>query len=274
MTAEDHLEQVREIGALDDGDIDLADSALILAALDRPDARIDDYRGHLDSLAAETGRAASGTVAAGDRAAALRTVVFASHGYEGDTATYDDVQNANLMSVIDRRRGLPVALGILCIHAARAQGWEIAGINFPSHFLLRLGGTDDGVVIDPFHGADVMDDAAMERRLRDMHGPDARLHPGFLRAVGNRDILLRLQNNIKLRALHGQDLERALAVVEWMAVLAPQEDGLQMELAIIQAETGQVRAAIDVLEKLRERGGGVEGHTVSGLLQDLKGKLN
>ena len=102
--------------------------------------------------------------------------------------------------------------------------------------------------------------------------------PAFTRASSapsaTADILLRLQNNIKLRALHGQDLERALAVVEWMAVLAPQEDGLQMELAIIQAETGQVRAAIDVLEKLRERGGGVEGHTVSGLLQDLKGKLN
>ena len=155
-----------------------------------------------------------------------------------------------------------------------AQGWAIAGINFPSHFLLRLGGADDGVVIDPFYGGEVMDEAAMEQRLKEMHGPDTRLSPGFLRPVGNRDILLRLQNNIKLRALHGQDLERALAVVERMVTLAPGEDGLHMEMAIMRAETGQVKAAIEALEELRQRGGGIEGHAITGLLQELKEKLN
>ncbi len=274
MTSEVHLDRLREIGARDDTDIDLADTALILAALDRPEALIDDYRDHLVGLVTETGQAISGTATPGDQAAALRAVVFENHDYAGDTETYDDVRNANLMSVIDRRRGLPVALGILCIHAARAQGWAIAGINFPSHFMLRLGSADDGVVIDPFYGGDVMDEPAMERRLKDMHGPDTRLSPGYLRPVCNRDILLRLQNNIKLRALRGQDLERALAVVERMVILAPDEDGLQMEMAIMRAETGQVKAAIDALEKLRQRGGGVEGHAITGLLQELKGKLN
>ena len=60
------------------------------------------------------------------------------HRLLGDDQTYDDLENANLISVIDRRRGLPVALSILYIHAARRQGWPVEGSNFPGHFLIRL----------------------------------------------------------------------------------------------------------------------------------------
>ena len=42
--------------------------------------------------------------------------------YRGDEETYDDLDNANLMRVIERRKGLPVALGILYLYAARSQG--------------------------------------------------------------------------------------------------------------------------------------------------------
>ena len=52
--------------------------------------------------------------------------------YRGDSETYDDTQNADLIRVIRRRRGLPVALGILYLHAARAQGWPAVGLNFPN----------------------------------------------------------------------------------------------------------------------------------------------
>jgi len=269
MTAEAHMDALRAIGSGADDAVDIADTALILAALDRPEAAIEDYRDYLKTLAEDTARAETG-----DRADALRRALFDAHAYAGDAETYDDPMNANLMHVIDRRRGLPVALGILCIHAARAQGWAITGINFPSHFLLRMGDESDGVFIDPFHGAAVMSEDDLELRLREMHGPDARMQAGFLRPVGNRDILLRLENNIKLRALHGQDMERALAVVERMYLLAPAVDGLRMEKALILAETGQIKAAIDALEELRERGGGVQGQALASMLQDLKGRLN
>ena len=59
------------------------------------------------------------------RVAALARTLVGRHGYAATTSTYDDLQNANLMRVIDRKRGLPVALGILYIHAARRQGWTM-----------------------------------------------------------------------------------------------------------------------------------------------------
>ena len=67
-----------------------------------------------------------------------RDLIDGRFGYEGDRLTYDDPQNADLMAVIDRRRGLPVALGILYIHAARAGGFAAQGLHTPEPFLLLL----------------------------------------------------------------------------------------------------------------------------------------
>src|SRR3546814_18868046 len=84
------------------------------------------------------------------------------------------MSNADMMRVIDRRRGLPVALGILYLHGARAQGWPICGLNFPGHFLLRLDLGAERTIIDPFHGGETRDAAALRALLKTMAGEAAR----------------------------------------------------------------------------------------------------
>ena len=117
------LQQLREAISTEDADIDLAETALLLAALDDPSVDLVPYRQHLDLLASDIGattRHGSGLIECID---ALRAVVYTTHGYSGDRRSYDDIQNANLIRVIDRRCGIPVSLGIICIHAWRVQGW-------------------------------------------------------------------------------------------------------------------------------------------------------
>ena len=65
---------------------------------------------------------------------ALAEVIARSYGYRGDTESYDDLQNADLVRVIERRKGLPVALSILYLDVARRQGWEAEGLAFPGAF--------------------------------------------------------------------------------------------------------------------------------------------
>src|SRR5207237_10819284 len=84
------------------------------------------------------------------RAHAINEISLLKYVYSGDELTYDDLQNGNLMRVVDRRKGLPVALGILYLHTARAQGWESVGLAFPGHFLVRLGDGPDRLMLDPF----------------------------------------------------------------------------------------------------------------------------
>ena len=104
---------LRALGRRPDDDIDLGEGALALASLDRPQADLGAARAHIAGMAGEVGRRAGRQAALEDRRAALVEVVRRRCGYRGDAATYDDLRNANLIDVIDRRKGLPVALGIL-----------------------------------------------------------------------------------------------------------------------------------------------------------------
>lgn len=244
------LGHLRNVGATPGTQLDIADTALVLAALDRPDADLDNYRRYLAQLGDETARRAPAQAPLAARSEILAEIVYRTHGYAGDTETYEDVQNANLMRVIDRRKGLPVALGILCMHAARAAGWEIEGLNFPSHFLLQLTRGSDRLIVDPFDAARPMDVPALRRRLKDMMGADAELEASHCIAVQDRDILLRLQNNIKVRALQKEDFARAAEILDSMMMLAPASPGLVREFAALQARQGNIKRAIEATDKL------------------------
>ncbi|UCH75577.1 MAG: hypothetical protein JSU82_07025, partial [Rhodospirillales bacterium] len=107
---EDAETLLRRIGRDAESRIDIAGVALVLAGLDRPGVPLARYRDHLDLLVDDLRRAAADAESLEARILAVREILFAAYGYEGDRRTYDDLQNANLMRVIDRRRGLPVAL--------------------------------------------------------------------------------------------------------------------------------------------------------------------
>ena len=241
-------EALRRVGREDDSKIDLAEAALMLAVFDRPGAPIDAYRDHLGQLAVKTVEALRGCDSLEEKIDAVNAVLFKRHGYQGDSETYDDMQNANLIRVIDRRKGLPVALGILYIHVARAQGWRCNGTNFPVHFLVYLESDEAVTMIDPFFGGQVVDRDALERRLESLTGKGAELEPEHCAAVGNRAVLIRLQNNIKVRAIQGGDLARAAEILHTMVLIAPDQAAPRFELAALRTRQGEVKAAIRLLE--------------------------
>lgn len=244
---------LRETGARPDAEIDLAEAALALALLARP-AAVDPqpYRAHLAALARAAGAAlpATATRPLDARTAALAEALAVRHGYAGDRETYDDLRNADLISVIERRRGLPVALGILYLHAARAQGWPAHGLNFPGHFLIRLEAGAEAAILDPFAGGRRLEAADLRALVRELAGAEAELVPAHHAAADNRAILLRLQNNIKVRLLRAGRAGEALAVVERMLLLAPAMWELHREAGLLQAGLGNLRAAIAAFERV------------------------
>lgn len=266
-------EILREIGTRSDDDIDLAEGALALAALDRPGVALDRYRDHIALLADDVGDALSGKgVTLSD---ALNNVVLKSHGYCGDMLTYDDIQNANLMRVIDRKKGLPVALGILYLHAARAHGFAADGINFPGHFMIRIGEDGARLIIDPFNEGIERSVVDLRELLKATAGMEAELAPEHYAAVGNRDILVRLQNNIKARHERAGRPEDALRVVEGMLMFAPDMIPLWREAGVIHARIGNLGAAIEAFQTIVERADtDAARHDAAAIVQKLKSRLN
>ena len=262
-------------GVRPESDIDLATTALALAALDRPRVSLGRYQGHLDDLANDTARRAGHARDAEDRTTVLAEVLAGEYGYEGDLATYDDLQNANLMRVIDRRRGLPVALGILYIHAARAQGWPMVGINFPGHFLLRMDGDGEPVIVDPFDPGRRLESNDLRVLFKRLAGDDAELDTRFFEPIGNREILLRLQNNIKSRAIRAGDTGRAANTLKSMIRVAPDHVNSWYELGLLEAQSDNLLAAITALETFLDRSHqDAAKHQAATLIQELRTKLN
>jgi regulator of sirC expression with transglutaminase-like and TPR domain len=270
------------VGAQEDSAIDIAQAGLALAALDRQRSTPETYHEHLAAIDAEMRNAAAGAEcnAEGDaglyaRATTLSKVLAGTFSYQGDRVTYDDLQNANLMHVIDRRKGLPVALAILYIHAARSQGWPIEGVNFPGHFVVRLHNAGRAVILDPFAGGEPCTTADLRRKLKAAAGEKAELQPEHYAAVGNRDILLRLENNLKIRLIQEGDLEKAAAALERMLLIAPKHAPLYREAGLIQARLGNLNAARGALERFLEvSDNDSQRHHVARLIQDLGQQLN
>jgi regulator of sirC expression with transglutaminase-like and TPR domain len=274
MKKDDPAEYLRAAGEAGEGPSDIAETALMLAALDHPDRSLAPYRAHLKEMAERCNDTIKMLATVEEAAHAISTLLVGIYGYDGDRMSYDDPLNADLMAVIDRRRGLPVALGILYIHAARGAGLRAEGVSSPGHFLLRIAYQGDEMMIDPFNGG-----VAVERES--LGGPPrlagASLDdPRVSTAVNDAEVLLRLENNVKLRAINKGERQRALEVAKRMALIAPRRPDLWLDLARLNEAVGSLGAASRSYEAcLALTGQGTDLHNEAAIsLSSLKRKLN
>jgi regulator of sirC expression with transglutaminase-like and TPR domain len=257
MTREEAEAALGAIGRRPDSDFALFEAALLCAIHDDP-AR--------DAAAA---RAVAHEAA--DRLArrlesqscdeALADALCTDLDFTGDVLTYDDLANADLISVCARRKGLPVALGVVFLTAARACGLDLQGADFPAHFLLRLESDEGPLAVDPFAGGRVVMPSELIRRA---------LHAGLppraaddleelMSPVADRRVLIRLQNNVYARAFHGGDFPRAERAAIRRALLAPEDHRPWIDVAAAREAQGAITGAMDAFSRASELSGGEGG---------------
>ena len=268
---------LQSVGNGPEHELDIAGAALHLAALTRSKVDLDPAELHLDTLTRDVAARAQieAPVSAEAAAGILAGVVAGENQYRGDDQTYDDLQNADLLSVIERRKGLPVALGILYIHVARAQGWRAFGLNFPGHFLIALEFEGSRAILDPFHEGVCRTPPELRELLKMVTGQDAELSADVFAPVPDRGVLLRLLSNIRLRLLQMRRLEDASETIDAMLLIAPQQPELWRDAGMLQAQLGNLGAAIEALETAIARDpNGTRQQETAALLQHLRQRLN
>lgn len=278
MTAAREIrERLARLATLADDAIDVTEAALLLSRLARPRALVDPYRRHLARLVADAGLYLAGADAdaVGLRAEALTQVLARRYGYRAAEADDGEPDDADLMRVIDGRRGTPAALGVLYLHVARGQGWPATGLAFPQRFLVRIEAPAGRLILDPGQGGGEVTAADLRALLKAATGLQAELQPSHYRALGNREILLRLSDERKARLLGRERLDDALAAVETMLSFAPATARLWREAGILNARLDRLEAAVAALEEyMRHDTGDVARYRASVLLQELRGRLS
>ena len=243
---------ILQLGLLDEEAIQLDAAALDLAALDHPGTDLGRYVALLSEMTARLAEAGDEAASAEAQATALADVVAGEYGFAGDRATYDDPDNADLIRVIDRRRGLPVSLSILYVAAARRVGWMADALNTPGHVLVRVGPDTAPVLIDPFNGGAMISTPQLAGLLSQVLGRSTTPAAEHIAPMANRAVLVRLLMNQATRAEAAGDAERALTLYQRMTVVAPGTGHAWWERARLELRAGNIAAARGSLSAMLE----------------------
>jgi regulator of sirC expression with transglutaminase-like and TPR domain len=138
-------------------------------------------RSRLDELGEQLASLASGGSAELE-AWACGELLGGREGLAGDREEYDNPDNSMLDLVLERRRGLPIALSVVYVAAARRAGIEqLAGVGLPGHFVVAHFGASPPLVLDPFSGGVRVSVQAPAQRLVRPWSP----HETALRMLNN-----------------------------------------------------------------------------------------
>ena len=125
--------------------VPLDEAALAIAAHGSENLDADFVLARLDDLGARVSEPRRGE---------LCRVLFGEVGLRGNDVDYYEPENSFLDHVLERGVGIPISLAVVMIEVGRRAGIPLAGVNAPSHFLVR--DETDGALLDPFNrGAEV-----------------------------------------------------------------------------------------------------------------------
>ncbi len=216
------LPSFSELAAVPDAPLDALSLALAaeLRAVDAGRAMAT-----LDELGAELSSDAERTAGnADEQARACADLLGGAHGFAGDREDYDLPDNSMLDLVLERRRGLPILLSVLYVEVGRRAGVPLAGVGLPGHFVVGHFGTGPPLLLDPFNGGAIVEEAVAET---------------FLRPWRSSEIAMRMLNNLVASYQRRGDLGGAIRAAGMRLALPAQEtlrDGLRAELRAMQAQ--------------------------------------
>ena len=220
MSKIDPMQHFQGLADCQDEQINLAESALAIAATEYYDLDPGPWIEALDRLAARVH--AGPEFSALTNIAAINQVLFEQENFCGNREEYDDPRNSFLNDVLDRKKGIPITLSLIYTEVARRKGLPITGVGFPGHFLVKHPGPPAEIVIDPYNQGTILSHADCSALLKDGFGPEAELKPEYFASATKKQILARMLNNLKGSYYRRNNYTKVLAMIE--LALAAGED--------------------------------------------------
>ena len=181
----------------------LDEAALLMSAALQPGLEVDDWLLALDGLAERCPDPSPDGVA---------RHLFDDERFAGNRRAYYDWRNSCLDRVIASRTGIPISLSVLMIEVSKRLGVELRGVGMPAHFLVRPA-DDPEVFFDPFDSGRRLDRHGVRVLFEQVTGDQVPWNDRYLAPTPNRDIVIRMLNNLK-SVFAGRDAVRLAIVMD------------------------------------------------------------
>lgn len=238
---------VNEVDQADER-INLARAALLIAKEEYPQLSVQRHLGYLDQLTEEVrDRIADETAPLVILEELLRTL-YERNGFQGNREAFYDPRNAFISDVLDRKKGVPLTLGIILLEVGWRLNLPLEGVNFPGHFFVRYHGVAVRLLVDPFNRGRIWFEDQAQELLDRVYGGMVRVRPRFLKIANRREILVRLLTHLKGIYLNIQDNDRALATIERILVIHPTAAGQIRDKGTLLAKMGRSTEALEQLQ--------------------------
>lgn len=231
-----------------DAEIDLAAAYLMVAEDEYPLLDIASYLRRLDRMGEEVRDLVGAERHPSTVAVALVRYLFRDLGFEGAADEYFDPRASYLNEVMDRRKGIPISLSIVYMEVARRAGFQVDGVGLPGHFIVKHPQPGGDLFVDPFNRGAVLSREDCAQKVGEIYNGAVAFEPYMLGAVTKRQILARAIHNLKTIYAAGRQREKALAMVEFLLILAPWDLEEIRDRGMLRFQLGDAEGAIADLE--------------------------
>ena len=228
--------------------VDLARIALEIAGDAYPGLEIEAYLVRIAELAERVRPRCPRGAGVRDILGQINWVLYVEEELRGNHEEYYDPRNSYLNEVLDRRLGIPISLSVIYWAVAEPLGLSVAGVNLPSHFMLRVEDGDRTWFVDPFHSGAVMSREMCRRRLSEILQQPVDLDDAMAAPCSAATVVTRMLRNLKAIYLRGEDLPSVLPVQRRLAALNPLDGDEVRDLGVICLKAERPGEAVDPLQ--------------------------
>jgi regulator of sirC expression with transglutaminase-like and TPR domain len=261
----------QQLVTLPDSAIPLAEAALILACEEYPQLEIGPYLDMLDNMANIAQQKLGSADPPVKTIEKINSVLFETFGFRGATEDYYDPRNSFFNDVLDRRIGIPITLSAVYMEVSRRLNFPIVGVGMPGHFIVKYSDRLEEFFLDPFNRGEILTRDDCRKRLFERYGDSVEFDERLLARVTNRQILWRMLNNLKEIYLKAHAFDKALAIVDMMLMVDPEEIPQFRDRGLLRLQLRQFEGAIRDLEHyLRYCAGADDREEIGNHLKELR----
>jgi regulator of sirC expression with transglutaminase-like and TPR domain len=196
--------------------------------------------------------------------------------FSGDEREYFSTQHNLLNHVIDYRTGIPVTLSIVFQALAKNVGFNVSGINFPGHFLIKCQfDKEPTIYLDPLNGRLLNRQDIEKLYFAILHEiEDEKMPEEALDKASCSETIISLLHNLKVSFINGKSYSEALQTVELLVNLCPNDPYERRDRGFLLHQLDCTQVAIaDYQYFIRQRPEDPSSQLLQAQLQQLTAKI-